>query len=271
MIVKTAAVLLFSPTGTTKKIMYEITEGMNIGKVNIINLTFPGIRNGNIPEISEDILLVGLPVYEERIPLISLPFLSGLRSSGKPIVLITVYGNIGDGIALNELKSLMENSGFIPVAAGSFIGEHSFSTVELPLAKGLPDKNELNKAQELGKMIAIKLQSIIELSQISLTIPQGKLPFITKILPKNSARMFTKTPSEDTRLCNHCGVCVKLCPVSAINQNTLVINESLCLRCFSCVKNCGKKARNISYKKKFLVTGMLAYKNRIKKEPKIYL
>ena len=94
---------------------------------------------------------------------------------------------------------------------------------------------------------------------------------MAKILPKNSARIFTKTPFADMSICNHCGVCVKLCPMNAINKDTLKINEDECIRCFCCVKRCPKKARKIIYKPKFLVCKILRAKNKIKKTPRIYL
>ena len=50
-----------------------------------------------------------MPVYEEKIPKIVYPFLTSLKGNGKPVVLVGVYGNIGDGIALNELYSITEN------------------------------------------------------------------------------------------------------------------------------------------------------------------
>jgi ferredoxin len=199
------------------------------------------------------------------------PFLNEIKSNGKPAVLVTVYGIIGEGVALNELQTIMENSGFKAVAAGSFIGEHSFSTKELPIAEGRPNQCDLQKAQNFGQNIVNKLKTIDNINKSSLSIPQGKLPLMAKILPKNSASMFTATPYSDMSICNQCGVCAKLCPVSAIDKNTLIINDNLCLRCFCCVKRCNRKARKIVYKKKFFVVRVLNAKGKVKKEPEIYL
>ena len=76
-----------------------------------------------------------MPVYEEKIPEIIYSFLTNLIGNKKQVVLVGVYGNIGDGIVLNELDFIAKNSGFKVVAAGSFIGEHSFSTKEIPIAE----------------------------------------------------------------------------------------------------------------------------------------
>ncbi|MGB7606718.1 MAG: flavodoxin domain-containing protein, partial [Lutisporaceae bacterium] len=101
MIIKSVAVIYFSPTGTTKDILYAIAKGMDINSPRIIDITFPNIRNTNISSIDEDMLIIGVPVYEERIPKILYPFLNTLKGNKKPVVLVAVYGNIGDGIVLN--------------------------------------------------------------------------------------------------------------------------------------------------------------------------
>lgn len=270
MLISSVTTIYFSPTGATKKIINSIAKGMGIVNNEIIDLTLPKVRNADVPIINGDIVLIGMPVYEEKIPEIIYPFLTNLKGNGKPVVLVGVYGNIGDGIVLNELDFITKSSGFKVVAAGSFIGEHSFSTDNIPIAKNRPNKDDLNEAEEFGKAIVKKMQNINNLN-ISLKIPQGKLPLIAKIVPKNSARLVTKTPFADMSKCNHCNICVKLCPMSAIDNETLEIDEEQCLRCFCCVKRCPKKAREIIYKPKFLVSKVLTMKNRIIKEPKLYL
>lgn len=271
MIINSATIAYFSPTGTTKKILYQIVKGMGIENIKDINLTLPRIRTSISPLIINDILIIGVPVYEERVPQILYTFITRIKSNMKPAVIVTVYGNIGEGIALNELKTITENSGFKTIAAGSFIGEHSFSTKELPIAEGRPNQNDLQKAQNFGQMIADKLETIDDLNESSLYIPKGRLPLMAKILPENSASMFTETPYADMSICNHCCVCAKLCPMSAINEKTLIIDDNQCIRCFCCVKSCNRKARKIVYKKKFLVTRVLTAKSKVIKEPKIYL
>jgi ferredoxin len=46
---------------------------------------------------------------------------------------------------------------------------------------------------------------------------------MAKILPKNSASMFTATPYADMSICNQCGVCAKLC-LQSIKTPTLFIS-----------------------------------------------
>lgn len=271
MIINSATIIYFSPTGTTKKIINSIVRGMDIICSNLFDLTSSKVRNAAAPQIDGDIVLIGVPVYEERIPKMLYPFLNSLKSNKKPVVIVAVYGNIGDGIVLNELNFITKNSGFKLVAAGSFIGEHSFSTKDVPIEEGRPNYEDLRKAEEFGRNIMRKMEKIGDINDVLLEIPQGKLPLIAKILPKNSARIFTKTPIANMNICNNCGACAKLCPMNAINKDTLKINENECIRCFCCVKRCPKKARQIIYKPKFLVSNILKAKSKIKKNPQIYL
>jgi flavodoxin/ferredoxin len=271
MLISSVTTIYFSPTGTTQKIVNSIVKGMKIVNNQIIDLTQPKVRDSAVPAIDGDIVLIGVPVYEEKIPEIVYPFLTKLKGHEKPVIIVGVYGNIGDGIVLNELDFITHKSGFKLVAAGSFIGEHSFSTEEVPIAQNRPNDDDLNRAKEFGKSIIEKIQKINSLKDGSLKIPQGKLPLLAKIVPKNSARLFTKTPNADMSKCNHCNACVKLCPMNAVDKETLEIDEERCLRCFCCVKRCPKKAREIIYKPKFLVSRALIMKNAIIKDPKLYL
>lgn len=271
MLICSATIIYFSPTGTTKKILNAVLEGMGINNISIINLNAMNVRDGMSQKIENDIVLLGVPVYGTGIPPILLPFLNSLKGNNKPIVLITVYGNMSEGITLNEIDAILKNTSFHVVAAGSFIGEHSFSAEEIPIAKNRPNKEDLSIAQEFGKKIIEKMQKIEDINAISLALPQGNIPIMAKILPKNSAKLFAKTPTADMNLCNHCGVCVKLCPMDAIDKDTLEIEENKCLRCFCCVKKCPKKARQIILRPKIIASKVIKLKNKKNKDPKIYL
>lgn len=243
MVISSATSIYFSPTGTTKKVINAIVKGMGTTKNTLIDLNSSDVRNTFAPIIDEDIVIIGVPVY----------------------------GNFGDGRALNELDSITKKSGFKVVAAGSFIGEHSFSTNKVPVQEGRPNYEDLNMAEEFGISIIEEMSKVHNLDDIRLEIPKGKLPLMAKVLPKNSARLFTKTPFVDMNICNQCGVCAKLCPMNAIYKDTLVINENECIRCFCCVKRCHLKARKIIYRPSFIVSKILRAKNKIKRTPQIFL
>jgi ferredoxin/flavodoxin len=261
-----ATILYFSPTGTTKEILSAVAEGMQLRNLHTINITSQKTRKAKLDGPLGDVLLVGLPVYEERIPELVIPFLKELEGEGRPAVIITVYGNIGGGIALKQLYSTMQDAGFLVVAAGQFIGQHSFSTQAVPVAEGRPDAEDLQMARDFGAKILDKLQK----SPDGINSPQGKLPLMARVVPKNSARRVTEKPAADMQLCNRCGVCAKLCPTEAIDPQTLAIDETKCLRCFSCVNHCPKEARTINYKT-FVVKRFLESGAKVRKQPQLFI
>ncbi|HEX3048265.1 MAG TPA: EFR1 family ferrodoxin [Bacillota bacterium] len=266
-----AAIVFFSPTGTTKKILLAINQGLQIANPRIIDFTSVAARQTSLDRFEEDLVIIGVPVYEERIPEVVTSNLEKLRGKAQPVILVAVYGNIGYGITLQELNHLAESNGFTVIAAASYIGEHSFSTPELPIAPGRPDADDLEHAKNFGRLIKEKLNKIDDLSHIEkLTLP-GHLPLMARILPKNSASLFSKDPESIKDRCNHCRLCVKHCPVSAIHSDTLQVNSNICLRCFACVKKCPKKARAIIFKKRWLVSRVLKAQSRKRRNPEIFL
>ena len=59
---------------------------------------------------------------------------------------------------------------------------------------------------------------------------------------KWSAITIIKRESEyDMEVCNHCGLCIDMCPVQAIKRltnGTVVLNKKLCIGCQACVGFC---------------------------------
>lgn len=51
---KSAALIYFSPTGSTKKILNAIAKGLDIDKVKVIDMTLPDVRNTVTNHIEED-------------------------------------------------------------------------------------------------------------------------------------------------------------------------------------------------------------------------
>lgn len=269
--VNTLALIYFSPTSTTRKILTAISQGMRIKNTKTIDLTLIKDRQDKLPTIEEDLVIIGMPVYEERIPEVVRLTLEDINGRGQPIILVAVYGNIGYGIVLKELNDLVKKARFVVVGGAAFIGEHSFSNHDVNVAKGRPDTIDLQKANAFGEKIIKKLEGICHLDEINEVCMPGSLPFIAKVLPQNSARFFTKDPNPDDLLCNKCGVCVKACPVEAINLDDFKVNRKKCLRCFACVKKCKLKARKIKFKNKFFVSKFLRSKGGKRKEPEMFL
>ena len=102
-------------------------------------------------EMNGELCVIAVPVYGGRVATTALQRLQRLKGNGSPAILVVVYGNRDYEDALLELRDTAVQLGFVPLTAGAFIGEHSFSTPELPIAAGRPDADDLQQAREFGK------------------------------------------------------------------------------------------------------------------------
>ncbi len=260
--IKSLRVIFFSPTKTTQKIAQEIAKGCGFENYRESDLTTPQKRAAFDPKITEDLVIIAMPVYEEHIPHEILPLLNTIEGKNQPMIGVALYGNIGYGMALKDFSILSEQVNLNPVAYGAFIGEHSFSRPDTPVARNRPDQKDLLEAEAFGKEVAKQL-SINMLPFPKKLIP-GHLPFMARILPQGSAKWFTVAPAINTE-CNQCNACIHLCPMGAIDE-ALLVDNSLCIRCFACVKRCPKTGRSIEYKKSFLVKHVLKRGGRMRKD-----
>ncbi|MHA1680767.1 MAG: 4Fe-4S dicluster domain-containing protein [Promethearchaeota archaeon] len=269
--INSARLIYFSPTGGTKGIIDAIVNGMGLEVVNRINLTYPANRVSPLAPVEEDLLIIGAPVYFEKIPAMLVPLLKSLDGAGKPAVVVSVYGNVGFGVSLKQLESTCAGGGFSVVAAGAFIGEHSFSSDELPVARGRPDDVDIGIAVSFGKSIARKLAALHSIDELEPVVIPGKMPWIARFIPDSFAKTSTKVPIVDSRLCNNCGACVISCPTGSINKDDLFINNKTCIRCFSCVKICHASARMVEYKTPRLLKAFFKKNAGRRREPRLFM
>ena len=138
--------MYFSGTDTTKKTVEFLADRLSRylqGEKRIYDFTLPGARKG-YPEFTEDdIVIFGTPVIAGRVPNVLLPYLKTIRGNGAAAVPVVLYGNRNYDDALIELRDLLEAGGFRTMAAGAFIGEHTFSEI---LAAGRPDQKDMETA-----------------------------------------------------------------------------------------------------------------------------
>ena len=117
-----ATLVYFSPTGTTRKVLKGIIEGLQDGTVHEIDLTPPSAEGYDRALKTEGLTLIGAPVYAGRIPDTAVQRLKRLKADKTPAVIVVVYGNRAYEDALLELSTIVRETGFIPIAAGAFIG-----------------------------------------------------------------------------------------------------------------------------------------------------
>ncbi|MDT8420167.1 MAG: 4Fe-4S binding protein [Desulfuromonadales bacterium] len=256
-----AHLIYFSPTRTTQQIVEQVAVGLGAHKVEHHDLTLA--RCGIIRRIDNGIAVIGTPVYAGRVPEICLARMQRLASSGTPAVLVALYGNREFEDALVELRDVALAKGFSVVAAGAFIGEHSYSTAEQPIAAGRPDAKDLEKAKAFGKAIAAKLRTGGPLD--TPRIP-GKLPYRERV-PLGGV-----TPVTHKDLCTLCGTCARVCPTFIIEVDQEVRTAAKdCVMCCACVKDCPEQARTMNHPRVQERRELLIQGCSHRKEPAIFL
>ena len=251
--------ILFSPTGTSKKIAEAITRGIAAPDsgaaqtltTQTLDLTHAAAPETTIPEGC--VAVIAVPVYGGHIAPAAAERLRNIRGSGGPAVVVAVYGNRAFEHAVTELAAWACRQGFVPVAAGAFVGEHSYSTPETPIAAGRPDAQDLTAAAVFGQTVRRKLDagdtSPVDASQLkdrrapSLSTLRF-IRFVLRYRRQQKKHPVVYLPEGDAECCTHCGRCAAICPVGAIPRGDETRTDpARCIRCCACVKGCPVGAR----------------------------
>ena len=253
--------IYFSPTATTRKIVEAIAAGFNCRPATSYDLTRSSEQL--IRKLRDGVAIIGIPVYAGRVPEVCLQRLSGFSANKIPLVLVALYGNREYEDALLELREVTTQAGFKVIAAGAFIGEHSYSSAVQPIAAGRPDHADLALAKHFGKQVAQKLASGEELPEP--TIP-GDAPYRDRVPLGGIA------PESDPATCTHCGTCVDVCPTFVVAVGSEVVTRSEnCIMCCACVKHCPTGARSMIHPIIQERRAMLTRNCSQRKEPELFL
>lgn len=226
----------FSPTGTTRKIIDAIVEGLDPEQINRYDLTYPLEKTEQ--QFVDGVAVIGAPVYAGRIPEGCLERIANYKANGIPTVLVALYGNREFEDALVELRDVSIAQGFNVIAAGAFIGEHSYSTLKHPIAVGRPDSDDLDRAVAFGQQIAEKIKR----NDFNTPEIEGNVPY------KERVRFGGVAPETDPETCTLCGRCAEVCPVRIISvSNSVTTQAEHCIMCSACVKVCKFVARSFNH------------------------
>lgn len=231
--------IYFSATHTSEKIARYIAKGLAISNQEVIDITFPVKKDFSL---GQELTIIAMPVYSGRIPVVARERLQRIKAGNTPAILAVIYGNRDYDDALIELRDESVKLGFIPVAGGAFIGEHSYSTEQYPVAVNRPDAYDLSEAENFGKEIIERLKAVEDIQKLSLLNVKGNIPYIAVKGTEPS------TPETIDHLCTQCGHCIDICPVETIRllEDKIVSDPEDCIRCCACVKECPTGARSFN-------------------------
>ena len=262
----TVRLIYFSPTGTTRRILEGIANGFQLVTIKHVDLTSPGTRTRKLAEMHDELVIIGSPVYTGRLPVDTVSRLRRLQGNGSPAAIVVVYGNRAYEDALLELRDLVLETGFKPVAAGAFIGEHSFSNNATPIAVGRPDAEDLRKAKEFGKIVQEKMRTM--------RAPEGSAPLqVPGNFPyRERGALSNISPVTQASICGKCEKCASVCPAGAITVgDTVMTDRGACIRCCACVKACSTGARVMDDPRIRQVVAQLSMNCHIRNEPEVFL
>jgi ferredoxin len=261
-----AAAIYFSPTGTTERVVNAIAVGTGL-PVGRIDLTHPSARRAFSHRFDTDeVAVIGLPVYAGRLPLKLDDFFAGLDGNGAMAAAVVMYGNREYDDALLELKMRLEERGFTVPAAAAFVGEHTFSN---KIAAGRPDANDLSIAADFGKKMARIIDRVIK---STLTV-KGSYPFKMKGYdPAAGGTHPTQFNITTTDACSGCRLCAEDCPWGAIDaEDPRSIDMASCMRCLRCLKNCPNGAKQIKDERFLAFLPQFEGRLGARKEPELFL
>lgn len=246
--------ITFSPTHTSRRIGEAVMRGIDCASSVVTDVTLTEAASLEIP--ANEMAVMVMPVYGGHIPLLAASRVANIHAQGAPVVVIAVYGNRAYEHALTDLDTLAGTLGFKVIAAGTFIGEHSYATPDNPIALGRPDADDLAEAELFGQKIRTKLTQASDLEHLyPVNVARIRRPsqpiwpllrFVYAVMRmRKHPQPSPKTPIVDEALCRHCGLCVKRCPTQAIIAgDECHTADDKCLRCCACVKQCPHGARS---------------------------
>jgi ferredoxin len=232
--------VFFSPTGTTEDVVRAMVRAGGAVPVEMIDITTPASRKRRLEVRDDELLIAGAPVYMGRVPSLTREFFASLKADNSPAVPVVVYGNRAFENSLLELSDMLKERGCVIAGAAAFVGEHSFSSAERPIASGRPDQDDLALAGEFGRLLMEKLISASSAGAIGSGPVPGVRPYggTTQIWDEDFIAL------KDS--CRQCGLCASVCPAGAVDPgNAAAVDTVKCVTCCACIKKCPARAKEM--------------------------
>lgn len=244
---RTVTAVYFSGTGTTKTAVTRIARVM-AEKLNAayaeFSYTLPAARESELRFSADDLVVFGSPVYAGRVPNVLLPYLrEKVKGGGALAVPVVLFGNRNFDDGLIELRNVLTDDGFRCIAAGGFVGEHSFSRT---LGAGRPDAADLAEMDAFAAAAAEKAAALDAAPEEPVSV-RGETPIRPYYTPRDRQgtpiNILKVKPKTDLAKCTACGLCAAICPMGSIDPDDPAAVTGICIKCCACVKGCPTGAK----------------------------
>lgn len=265
----------FSATGSTKQVVDTIAARIaqqTSLPMKTFDFTLPSARSQIKTFSKGDLVILGTPVYAGRVPNLLKDYIASIEGHGATAVPIVLYGNRSYDDALIELRNILEAGGFATVAAGAFVGEHSFSQT---MAGGRPDISDRTIAKGFADQIVWKLA---KRDSAAVHIPvyvKGNDPVHPYFRPTDQDGNFIdirKVKPLTNESCTDCKWCANHCPMGSIPADNVKEVSGICIKCNACVKGCPTGAKYFADPKYlFHSHDIVSRYSSPRKEPELFL
>ena len=237
----------FSGTGTTERTVTHIAGELArllAAPCRSLDFTRPQARQQELNFCQSDLVVLGTPVYAGRVPNVLLPFLrEKVRGGGALAVPVVLFGNRNFDDGLIELRNILTEDGFMPVAGGAFVGEHAFSRT---LGAGRPNGDDLAEMDAFARRAAEKVTALTAVPAEPVAV-WGETPIRPYYTPRdrhgNPINILKVKPKTDMDRCGGCGLCAARCPMGSIDPADVSQVTGICIKCCACVKGCPAEAK----------------------------